>query len=142
MVTCTPKSKVVSLLLIRSIRANARSILVRSYPQIPPINRTGQLSVHVVVCVCYYRGGGAGGAGGAIAPPNIEVGGLSPPLRYHQVMNNYNLIAISVLSVAVCLNRVSLASQTYFVIDDRLQWTGDQDKYWFPGHCNRSSITK
>ena len=56
------------------------------------------------------RGGGAGGAGGAIAPPNIEVGGLSPPLRYHQVMNNFNLIAISVLSVTVCLNRVSLAS--------------------------------
>ena len=46
-----PKSKVVygrlSLLLI-----NARSILVRSYYYRPPIYPTGQLSVHVVVCVC------------------------------------------------------------------------------------------
>ena len=86
-------------------------------------------SGHYCINSSIYRGGGAGGAGGAIAPPNIEVGGLSPPLRYHQVMNNFNLIAISVPSVTVCLNRVSLAScnvsQTYFVIDDRLQWTGD-----------------
>ena len=29
-----------------------------------------------------------GGWGGLLPPPNIEVGGLSPPLRYHQVMNN------------------------------------------------------
>ena len=54
----TPKSKVVAELYGRLslllIRANAQSILVRSYP---PINPTGQLSVHVVVCaavpVCF-----------------------------------------------------------------------------------------
>ena len=48
-----------------------------------------------------------GWGGGAIAPPKYRGGGAQPPLRYHQVMNN---IAISVLSVTVCLNRVSLAS--------------------------------
>ena len=95
-------------------------------------------------CVCVLRasgvmgrGGGAGGAGGAIAPPNIEVGGLSPPLRYHQVMILLRVREISVLSVTVCLNRVSLAT-SLLTID--IQWTGDQDKYWFPGHFNRSSV--
>ena len=85
-----------------------------------------------------FRRGGAGGAGGAIAPPNIEVGGLSPPLRYHQVLiaSACSSRLAAVLSVTVSINRVSLASQTS--ID------GDQGKYdfsWSPVHCNRSSTS-
>ena len=51
-----------------------------------------------------------GGLGGLLPPQISRWGGSAPPLRYHQVMNNFNLIAISVLSVTVCLNRVSLAN--------------------------------
>ena len=72
-----------------------------------------------------YRRGGAGGAGGAIAPPNIEVGGLSPPLRYHQVQSYCERVffEIAVLSVTVSLNRVSLASQTSLLtIDITMDW--------------------
>ena len=43
--------------------------------------------------------GGLGGLGGGLLPPQISRwGGSAPPLSYHQVMNNFNLIAISVLS--------------------------------------------